>query len=202
MRRLESLGPDQLRAVQRYEASTRNRRTILNRAGQLLDEAAERPVLRLTPVELARPAVAADRQACRGCSSQALVGAASMRGGAALRRRRHPGDAPGPLDTGPEVAQLFVGEYDDVVVGLVAVTTFETLTGSGAAAGSSAATSRPGRAGVGVGTALMEAVVEWCGARGCAEVDALALPGDRSTKQRLEAAGFTARLLTLSRRLG
>jgi hypothetical protein len=38
VRRLESLGPVQLRAVQRYEASTRNRRTILNRAGQLLEE--------------------------------------------------------------------------------------------------------------------------------------------------------------------
>ncbi len=38
VRRLESLGADELRAVQRYEASTRNRRTILNRAGQLLDE--------------------------------------------------------------------------------------------------------------------------------------------------------------------
>ncbi len=38
VRRLESLGPDELRAVQRYEASTRNRRTILNRADQLLGE--------------------------------------------------------------------------------------------------------------------------------------------------------------------
>jgi hypothetical protein len=38
VRRLESLGPDQLQAVQRYEASTRKRRTILNRAGQLLEE--------------------------------------------------------------------------------------------------------------------------------------------------------------------
>ncbi|MGD0746700.1 MAG: hypothetical protein ABSB68_02675 [Acidimicrobiales bacterium] len=38
VRRLESLGPEELRAVQRYEASTRNRRTILNRAGQLLEE--------------------------------------------------------------------------------------------------------------------------------------------------------------------
>jgi len=37
VRRLESLGPDELRAVQRYEAATRNRRTILNRAGQLLE---------------------------------------------------------------------------------------------------------------------------------------------------------------------
>jgi hypothetical protein len=38
VRRLTSLGPDELRAVQRYEASTRNRRTILNRASQLLEE--------------------------------------------------------------------------------------------------------------------------------------------------------------------
>ena len=43
--------------------------------------------------------------------------------------------------------------------------------------------------------------MDWCTAWGCTEVDALALPGDRTTKQRLEAAGFTARLLTLSRRL-
>ncbi len=43
VRRLESLGPEQLRAVQRYEASTRNRRTILNRAGQLLEERPSAP---------------------------------------------------------------------------------------------------------------------------------------------------------------
>jgi hypothetical protein len=38
VRRLESLGPEELRAVQRYESTTRNRRTILNRASQLLEE--------------------------------------------------------------------------------------------------------------------------------------------------------------------
>jgi hypothetical protein len=40
VRRLESLGQEDLRAVQRYEASHRNRRTILNRASQLLDSGA------------------------------------------------------------------------------------------------------------------------------------------------------------------
>ena len=39
VRRLESLGPDELRAVYRHEASHRNRRTILNRAQQLLEGA-------------------------------------------------------------------------------------------------------------------------------------------------------------------
>jgi hypothetical protein len=43
VRRLESLGPEQLEAVQRYEASTRNRRTILNRADQLLEEGPAAP---------------------------------------------------------------------------------------------------------------------------------------------------------------
>jgi hypothetical protein len=43
VRRLESLGPEELDAVRRYESSTRNRRTILNRAGQLLDERSSGP---------------------------------------------------------------------------------------------------------------------------------------------------------------
>lgn len=38
VRRLEGLGPEELRAVQRYESATRHRRTILNRASQLLEE--------------------------------------------------------------------------------------------------------------------------------------------------------------------
>jgi GNAT superfamily N-acetyltransferase len=54
---------------------------------------------------------------------------------------------------------------------------------------------------VGVGSALMDAALDWCGQRECLDIDARALPGDRATKQRLEAAGFTARLLTLNRRL-
>jgi hypothetical protein len=45
VRRLESLGPDELRAVHRHESSHRNRRTILNRAQQLLEGAGpDRPV--------------------------------------------------------------------------------------------------------------------------------------------------------------
>jgi hypothetical protein len=37
VRRLESLGPDELQAIHRHEASHRNRRTILNRAHQILE---------------------------------------------------------------------------------------------------------------------------------------------------------------------
>lgn len=151
-------------------------------------------------MELARPARAEDRQTCTRLLSQAVVAAESMRGGAALvgdattvtllDRWTEPGDG----------AQLLVGEFHGAVVGLLAVTASSAPRG---------ATSglieccyvETGARGVGVGTALMEAGVEWCTERGCDSVDALALPGDRTTKQRLEAAGFTARLLTLSRRL-
>jgi GNAT superfamily N-acetyltransferase len=151
-------------------------------------------------MELARLARAEDRQACTRLLSQALVAAESMRGGAALvgdattvtllDRWTQPGDG----------TQLLVGEYEGAVVGLLAVTTAPGPRG--------VTTGRIGccyvetaARGVGVGSALMDAAVAWCAEKGCDTVDALALPGDRTTKQRLEGSGFTARLLTLSRRL-
>jgi GNAT superfamily N-acetyltransferase len=146
-------------------------------------------------MELARPARTDDRQACTRLLSQALVAAESMRGGAALV-----GDATTVtlLErwTGEDAtAHLMVGEYEGVVVGLGAVTATDSR------GFVECCYVETGARGVGVGTALMEAAVTWCSERGCDTVDALALPGDRTTKQRLEAAGFTARLLTLSRRL-
>ena len=55
--------------------------------------------------------------------------------------------------------------------------------------------------GVGVGTALAQALMGWFSAAACAAVDAPALPGDRETKQLLESQGLSARLLVLRRRL-
>jgi GNAT superfamily N-acetyltransferase len=99
-------------------------------------------------------------------------------------------------------ASLFVGEYDGAVVGVLGLT-LATRPGADRPSGLvECCYVEDGARGVGVGTALMEAAVARCAARGCDDVDAVALPGDRSTKQRLEAAGFTARLLTLNRRLG
>ncbi len=151
-------------------------------------------------MELARPARTEDRQACTRLLSQALVAAESMRGGAALV-----GDATTVTllerwTRADATAHLMVGEYEGVVVGLGAATTGGTR---GVTNGLiECCYVEIGGRGVGVGTALMEAAVAWCAERGCDTVDALALPGDRTTKQRLEAAGFAARLLTLNRRLG
>jgi GNAT superfamily N-acetyltransferase len=152
-------------------------------------------------MERARPAAAEDRQACTRLLSQALVSAASMRGGADLVADATPVTLLERWSAPGDEAHLMVGEYDAAVVGLLAVTV--SSPGGGRRSGLiECCYVETGARGVGVGTALMEGAVDWCATRGCTDVDALALPGDRTTKQRLEAAGFTARLLTLNRRLG
>jgi GNAT superfamily N-acetyltransferase len=157
-------------------------------------------------VERARPAVAADLAAVHELLAVALAGTRTMRGGAALMGDQTPDELVARWTAvGNADVALFVGEFHQAVVGVAAATTCTRV-------GDSGRTGRTGRIeccyveegarGVGVGSALMEALVTWCGERGCGDIDALALPGDRSSKQRLEAAGFTARLLTLNRRLG
>ncbi|HVA03082.1 MAG TPA: GNAT family N-acetyltransferase [Acidimicrobiales bacterium] len=59
-----------------------------------------------------------------------------------------------------------------------------------------------GARGVGVGGALLDGLVTWFTASGCRGIDICALPGDRATKNLLEASGFKARLITLHRTLG
>lgn len=56
--------------------------------------------------------------------------------------------------------------------------------------------------GVGVGAALMAAVLEWAKSKACTGVDAWALPGDRHTKNFFEGSGFSARLLTMHHSFG
>ncbi len=55
--------------------------------------------------------------------------------------------------------------------------------------------------GVGVGHAMLHALVAWFEASGCRSVDATALPGDRESKNFFEGMGFKARLITMNRSL-
>jgi GNAT superfamily N-acetyltransferase len=123
-----------------------------------------------------------------------------MRGGPALVGAATAESLVAGWADGSAPARVFVGEYEGAVVGVLAVAA-DDLGGLRRGRIDCCYVDEDAR-GVGVGTALMEAAVAWCEASGCVEIDALALPGDRATKQRLEATGFTARLLTLSRRLG
>ena len=54
---------------------------------------------------------------------------------------------------------------------------------------------------VGVGEAMVDALVAYCRARECVGIDARALPGHRATKNFFEAHGFTARALVMHHRL-
>jgi GNAT superfamily N-acetyltransferase len=150
-------------------------------------------------MERARQASTDDRVACARLLDLALDGARAMRGGPALLGQETTASL---LErwNGPR-AGLFVGEYEGAVVGLLGLGLGEPVAGRTGGLVECCYV-EPDARGVGVGSSLMEAAVAWAGGHGCTDLDALALPGDRQTKQRLEAAGFTARLLTLSRRLG
>ncbi|MDZ7732450.1 MAG: GNAT family N-acetyltransferase [Acidimicrobiia bacterium] len=54
---------------------------------------------------------------------------------------------------------------------------------------------------VGVGEAMMDAVLDWCRDQGCRGIDALALPGNRDTKNFFEGFGLTARAIVVHRDL-
>ena len=54
---------------------------------------------------------------------------------------------------------------------------------------------------VGVGEAMMDRLLQWFRAEGCAGVDSTALPGARETKNFFEESGFSARLLVMHHRM-
>jgi GNAT superfamily N-acetyltransferase len=149
-------------------------------------------------MEQARPARDEDQAACRRLLDALLTDARTLRGGPALVGQATP-DRLMERWTG-RGAQLLVGEFDSVVVGVLGVIAPAAEDEGQRGFIEGCYVERDAR-GVGVGTALMQAAVAWCKDIGCLGVDAIALPGDRAMKQRLEAEGFTARLLTLSLRL-
>jgi len=54
---------------------------------------------------------------------------------------------------------------------------------------------------VGVGEAIMDFVLHWSAAQGVSGIDAVALPGDRATKNFFERFGLTARAIVVHRSL-
>ncbi len=157
-------------------------------------------------METTRPAQEDDRETCVELLGRALAGMEGVRGGAMLRDGATVEQLlarwlPATPDDVPLGTTLYVGAFHDVVVGLAAAATFTRQKSTLLSGRIECCYVEEGARGVGVGTALMEALVAWCAERGCRDIDALALPGDRHSKQRLEAAGFTARLLVLNRPL-
>jgi GNAT superfamily N-acetyltransferase len=153
-------------------------------------------------MEGARAAMAADLPRLAELRQLALDEMRPVRGGLLyLAREARPeldasaGEALWDDDRG-----AWVGTIDDVVVGY-AMARVEHLRTSELLGVIDALFVEEGAREVGVGEALMGELLRWCAERGCAAVDAVALPGARATKNFFEESGFTARLLVMHRRL-
>jgi GNAT superfamily N-acetyltransferase len=157
--------------------------------------------------EAVRPARRDDADRVATLCRDALVELDSRRGGPLLVRRETGLVAkallrPGGLDRllGQGERLVVVGTLEDVVMAFA--TGHVDNVGETALGVVDACYVEPGARGVGIGTSLLDTLVSWCAEAGCRGVDIHALPGDRQTKNVLEASGFKARLITMHRPLG
>ena len=150
-------------------------------------------------MEAVRAATPEDLPAVVGLVEALRAELTPMRGGRiwAVRDARPgpPAEAYGALLTDPATCMV-VGTLDDVVVGF-GVASVERLTDGGKlGVVRELFVDAEGRA-VGVGEAMLEALVTYCTREGCVGVDAFALPGHRAAKNFFEESGFTARAIVM-----
>jgi len=157
-------------------------------------------------VEGVRQATPADADRCAELCRQAVAELEAVRGGALFARREsglvakalmRPGGLARLLADARR--RIFVGTVDDVVVAIGVGRVDEV--GEASIGVVDGCYVEPGARQVGVGRALLDALVAAFAAAGCRGVDVPALPGDRDTKNLLESAGFKARLVTMHRTL-
>ena len=154
-------------------------------------------------MESARLATAGDVPVLAVLAEEAAAAVAPVRGGA-----RYVGNealaAPYGSTLGDLVdrddAAVFVGLIDEVVVGFAAVWRRADRTGAPIAQLGALYVVEGGR-GVGVGEAMMDLALAWARQAGCIGVEAVALAGDRATKNFFEAFGLTARAILVHRSL-
>ena len=128
---------------------------------------------------------------------------ASARGGASLIHKDRP-EAAGTalLDQaldGAADALALVGTIDGAVVGYV-LARHAFAEESVPVASIDELWVTPEAREMGVGEVLLDGVVAWAQAAGCAALDADALPGDRATKNFFEQHGMVARAIRVERR--
>jgi GNAT superfamily N-acetyltransferase len=146
-------------------------------------------------VESARRATEADVPRIVELAAAARAELGAFERGGALFVLREAGAAP-VVNIGLAV----VGTVDDVVVGY-GLPRVEDLPDGSRLGVVDELFVEAGARGVGVGEAMIGALLDWFRAQGCLGVDAAALPGARATKNFFETFGFTARLLIVHRRL-
>jgi GNAT superfamily N-acetyltransferase len=153
--------------------------------------------------EAARPATGEDVPRLAQLVAEAVAEQAEGRGGriwSARETRALPADASLAALVADPDALVLAGTIDATVVGYAVAVTEQLRTGDRLGVVTDVYVEEGAR-GVGVGEALLDQVVAWCEAAGCIGIDALALPGNRSTKNFFESFGFTARAIVVHRRL-
>ena len=153
-------------------------------------------------MEATRPAGPEDTAAIAALARQAREDARTKRGGVLLvdeGLRQEPLET--TLVTGRADELVVVGTFDDVAVGygLVRVTALPSGERLGVV---EELFVDPAARGVSVGETIMDDLVRFCRDAGCVGVDALALPGDRATKNFFETFGLVARAIVVHRSLG
>ena len=97
-----------------------------------------------------------------------------------------------------EATVLFVGTIDGTVVGY-GLMALGTVSDGSAQANVEEIFVDPGARSVGVGEAILEALVLEASERGAVAIQSVALPGDRATKNFFEAHGMVARAIVVHR---
>lgn len=155
------------------------------------------------PDEASRPATFDDLPRLAELVAAAVGELQQGRGGEVWARRtaRRP-----PYDDGLRDAMragdhlVLAGTVDGLVMGY-GVAQVEVLADGGRLGVVTDLYTEPGCRELGLGEAMMEALVGWCREQGCFGVDSLALPGDRHTKNFFESFGLVARAIIVHRSL-
>jgi GNAT superfamily N-acetyltransferase len=158
-------------------------------------------------MEASRRATPDDRDRIVELARQAVAELSVQRGGEVWRRRDArieplSDDLSRAIDesTADGGRLVVVGTIDEVVIGY-GVVHRDPITEGGSLAVIDDLYVEPGARGVGVGEAMMDRIVEWAEGHGCIGLDAVALPGNRETKNFFESFGLVARAIVVHRSL-
>lgn len=149
----------------------------------------------------ARPATARDLDRLVELAEAAVDEQRGSRGGLvwAVREARPVPARPSLSDELADPDHLVVvGAIDDAVVGY-ATAALEVLRDGSRLARIGEIVVEPDARAVGVGEAMLDAVVAWALEHECRGVDALVLPGNREAKNFFESGGLTARAIVVHR---
>ncbi|MFZ4585002.1 MAG: GNAT family N-acetyltransferase [Acidimicrobiia bacterium] len=154
-------------------------------------------------MESARGAAPHDNVRVAELARQARASATSQRGGARLvagLALQEPLEEAFAAFIGRSDARVLVGCIDDVVVGYAVVRVVDVDPSTRVAVCDELYVEPEARA-VGVGEALASELVGFAQEHRCGGLEAVALPGDRATKNFFEAQGLVARALVMHRAL-